>query len=275
MNVYNFFSAGIIDVFEEQRTYIAPTPIISCNFERFKNLKVTSPSGTHILKETPKRPFMMIFLPGMKIELTTGPTRETRTVFFHTNDFELNDTDKTIEINYYSECLKIPCWIYVEETDNDYIRHLFRQIDINSKKALAYNKFLCETYFMDLLKYFINSKLKMSHESEEANPETRLKKFIDEDTTFKRKISDFSRNCKMDKDHLRLLFKNKYTFSPKQYQEKLRSAKMFDLVVNSSLIVKEIAAETGFKHSAHFCSKFLKEFKITPKEAIEKYRFKK
>ncbi|MBD3242632.1 MAG: helix-turn-helix domain-containing protein [Chitinivibrionales bacterium] len=104
------------------------------------------------------------------------------------------------------------------------------------------------------------------------SPPARLKRLIDEDPRQEQGLDELSRRCSYSPDHLRMLFRRAYRTSPRRYRNRRRLAVAMELIAGSRLSIKQIGARVGCRHMSHFTALFRKEFRMTPSDAVAKYR---
>ncbi|MCH6255799.1 helix-turn-helix transcriptional regulator [Puniceicoccaceae bacterium K14] len=89
------------------------------------------------------------------------------------------------------------------------------------------------------------------------------------------KVNDLAKAAGWSVAHLHERFRGEFGVSPRQMilDRRLRSAR--EHLVGTGFSIKEIAAKTGFTHSATFCSTFKKLTGMTPKAYRDSYYFGK
>ncbi|MCZ7643722.1 MAG: AraC family transcriptional regulator [Planctomycetota bacterium] len=73
-------------------------------------------------------------------------------------------------------------------------------------------------------------------------------------------------------DHLRDLFRARYGLRPVEFRTQLRLEKAKQLLVESTLNIKEVAHETGYPDPLYFSRVFHRRFGYTPSEMVRRYR---
>jgi AraC-like DNA-binding protein len=104
-------------------------------------------------------------------------------------------------------------------------------------------------------------------------PASRLKAWLDADRAYDRNIEDVCEELGYSDYHLRELFGRAYGVSPQVYRSRCRMALAMDLIAGSTLSLKEIAAQLGFRHFSHFSASFQRAFALSPRSALRRYRF--
>ncbi len=107
----------------------------------------------------------------------------------------------------------------------------------------------------------------------EETPASRLKTWLDEDRAYNRNLSDVCEELGYSDYHLRELFGRAYGVSPQVYRNRCRMVAAMDLITGSSLSLKEIAGQLGFRHFSHFSATFQRAFSLSPRSALRRYRF--
>lgn len=80
------------------------------------------------------------------------------------------------------------------------------------------------------------------------------------------KLESMSRICQMSKSNFILAFKKRFNTTPKQYILDLRIAKAKDLLLHTSLTIKEIALIVGFTDQLYFSRYFKNKEQLAPSE---------
>jgi AraC-like DNA-binding protein len=93
----------------------------------------------------------------------------------------------------------------------------------------------------------------------------KAKSIIDTDLRSHYCIDQISMKVNMGKTKLKTGFKLYYKISLYAYLKKQRMIKAAELIVNTNKTVKQIASDTGFKHSTNFIKAFVAFHGLTPK----------
>lgn len=100
-----------------------------------------------------------------------------------------------------------------------------------------------------------------------TSPAAKLKKHIDSDINFNFSIEELSLRCRYSPDHLRLLFNESYGITPLRYRNRRRMQRVMELINDTDLSLKEIAARTGFSYPSHMSAMFHREYGMSPSSA--------
>ena len=92
----------------------------------------------------------------------------------------------------------------------------------------------------------------------------QLKRLIDEDEAWLRSIEAMSRECGFSVDHMRLQFEREFGLNPHAYRHRRRLQIAMQLLENTLLPIKDIAARLGFRHMSHLCMAYRKAFGVSP-----------
>jgi AraC-like DNA-binding protein len=213
-------------------------------------------------------PHLGLTLPGMKVDFEYTERRENWVLML--KDFPLRASQDAgyAEINM-GTWLKIPYFTELERELVPVWRQEMRNVQNALKNPTPLSVCKAKMDVMNMLRFMLGRLT----ETEGNAPEEQLKRMIDEDLSFSKGISEMGEACNVSRDHLRVLFQKRYQINPQAYRLQRRNTFIMELVANSTLSVKEIAARTGFKHDSHFCVEFQRQFGLKPKDAIRRFRY--
>lgn len=83
-------------------------------------------------------------------------------------------------------------------------------------------------------------------------------------------LSDIANHVCIDKSYLIRMFKKQYSITPVNYLIECRLNHARNLLINTSLSVKEVADMCGYNSTSFFITQFRKNFEITPSEYRQK-----
>jgi AraC-like DNA-binding protein len=175
-----------------------------------------------------------------------------------------------VEIRNGKDWITLPLALEIPEESIPGWQNEMKMIQTRLNDPLPSNSFLAKLGVLKIIRTMLE-QTPQNHLGE--NPAGKLKRLIDEDTKFKKTISELSEKCGYCRDHLRIIFQKEFKISPNAYRNQKRLAKVMELISNSSLSIKEIAEKTGFDHSSHLCMEFKKHFGITPGKGVKKFRY--
>ena len=105
-------------------------------------------------------------------------------------------------------------------------------------------------------------------------PAQRFKSIMDADAGCERTLDALARECGYCRDYLRDCFVREFGVAPGEYRSRKRLARAMELLARTDLSMKEIAAQTGFRHMSHLSMLFRKRFGETPREAMRRLRLR-
>lgn len=85
-------------------------------------------------------------------------------------------------------------------------------------------------------------------------------------------MSDLARLVQLSPWHFTHLFKSETSKSPIQYLNEMRIEQARQMMISTSLSIKEIVYALGLSDRSHFSRKFKTSVGVTPKEFISQYR---
>lgn len=92
----------------------------------------------------------------------------------------------------------------------------------------------------------------------------QAKTFIDNNYKYDLPMEKIAKNLNITEKHLCKLFKKAYGISPQQYLIKTRMTVAQDLLLNTDMLIKEVADNVGFSSQFAFSTAFKHHFDITP-----------
>jgi AraC-like DNA-binding protein len=216
-------------------------------------------------------PALFIRLRSEKSYFSAGSERDNWTVLFLSNDIQRGLSENRVDAKFGGVWLSLPRLCPVEK---DRISAVLMEIRRLRKAAesptprhgaeglLAMNM---------LLREFMDSEDKANRLAADF-PVERFKARLDGDPDCQTNLEAHASLCGYSVDHLRVLFEKEYGISPGRYRVQRRMARAMNLVASSDLSVKEIAHTVGCHHVSHLVVLFRQHFKMTPGEAIRRYR---
>jgi len=266
----NFLIAHV-GVYDKAEKFIQTVqcPWISFYVSGLKYRRDYLPDGRLIREAGPdEKPCFAIGFQGMKADFKFGDGRENWVLMLKDVLIRSSSDGKYAEIKEGSEWLRIPFYVEVPDERVEGWQMEIRRIQEAWLNPTPLNSFRARLGIMNILRFMIDGH----PDSLGSSPEEKLKRLIDEDSTFSRSIQELSRSCGMTPDHMRVLFQKRFHISPLAYRNQKRGTYMMELIANSPLSVKEISYRTGFRHVSHFCMEHRKLYGITPLEGIRKFR---
>lgn len=79
-------------------------------------------------------------------------------------------------------------------------------------------------------------------------------------------LRDMAECVNLSASRVRSLFRTELQISPMQYLKQLRVQKAGELLANSSLSIKQVMLEAGFRDESHFARDFKKSTGLTPSQ---------
>lgn len=228
------------------------------------------PDGRLIKEDKPgSAPYFSLALPGMKTDFEFTDKRENWVVML--KDFPVRESQdpSCAEIDFGGSWLRIP---YFTDVGREFLpvwQREMMELQMAFKTPTPLSVCKAKLCVMGMLRFMLGGLA----ETGGGSPEETLKRLIDEDVSFSKGISELGAGCNVSPDHLRMLFQRRYQINPLAYRIQRRNAFIMELMANSALSIKEIAARTGFKHVSHFCVEFQRQFGVTPKEGLRRFRY--
>ncbi|OGV51351.1 MAG: hypothetical protein A2017_20275 [Lentisphaerae bacterium GWF2_44_16] len=265
------FSITHIGIYRKAEKFIQT---VSCPWITFyvggcKYLKVHLPDGKLLREENSGTgAYLGIRLPGMKIDFEMGKKRENWVIMLKDMPLAYSQNKLNAEFMNGTESIFLPFFVNVPFERVAGWQMELKRIQEAYLNPTPKNSLRARLGVMNILRFMIDE----TADTLAYSPVEKLKNLIDEDRNFSRSILELSKSCSCSADHLRGLFQERYQINPLAYRNQRRKAFIMELIANSNLSVKEIAVRSGFKYLSHFCLAFQKEYCISPKEGIRRFR---
>ena len=205
---------------------------------------------------------------GTRIEGFFDRTRENWVVLFSTTDLRPGERGSTVQVRYRDNWLTIPALIPLTPDQLPGWRSEFQHICEAMHNPVPQNVMRAELGVMNVLRFALDYQLPASR----LLPAEQMKAVIDHDETCTQSLAELSIKCGYSVDHMRLLFRRHYQMSPQQYRLRRRMTLAMELLMNSTLSVKEVARQLGFVHVSHFSAAFRQVHGFPPSQVITRYR---
>ena len=236
-----------------------------CGLKRFRHL-----NGSMALEEP--GPFLTLGVPGTRVYFETRSPRENYVLMF--NGLELRRPERggaLVELKFEGGWVAVPELIPLDPGQVPGMVLMFARVLECFRNPLPINRLDAHLMVAAVLRQFVTQA---TTTGQGDSPAAALRRLLDQDATFRRPLPELARICGYGADHLRALFRRAYGICPQEYRNQHRLAAAMDLIVQSNLTAKEIAARTGFTYLSHFSAFFRRHAGIAPRQAIVKYRYR-
>lgn len=213
-------------------------------------------------------PCMLLLMPDTFVEYAFTARRENWVVHLETKGLRTSDRPGSVDIAHEGQWLPIPMRRVVPRQDVPGWQAEFNRLRTAFHAPLPQNRLYAQICVLNILRFMLGQV----HDALAESPAAMLKRLIDDDTLHLHSIAELGKRCGYSTDHLRILFKQEYQISPREYRRQQQLARVMDLVSNSRLTVKEIAQQTGFEYVSHLSATFRKAFGMTVREGIRRFR---
>lgn len=142
---------------------------------------------------------------------------------------------------------------------------ILKEISGYSKKGVMQKLFIEAKIIKLLILIFEQFKEKDVEKLGSDNPET-IKKFLDENYHKNIKIEEISRIVGINQNMLRKEFKKQYNTTIVDYISELRMLKAKKMIIDSKVMIKEIAIECGYEYVQNFTRAFKKKYGVSPEK---------
>ena len=214
-------------------------------------------------------PFCHLFFPGDQFEFEFDDQRSNWVVQFSCAGIQRVSTHQ-FSFSGYGEKIVLPR--HMKVTPKDLLRwnNKFEMLLASFIDPVPQERVLAHLYLLDIFKYYIEMVRQKGHKS----PAVKLKNLIDNPENIDFSLTELSDKCGYSTDHLRVLFREKYEISPQEYRIRRIMAYAMELLSESDLLVSDIAEKCGFKYLSHFSALFRKTYKMSPSEALKRFRYR-
>jgi AraC-like DNA-binding protein len=214
-------------------------------------------------------PYLSILLAGESSDFEFNPTRENWVIQLDSPELRANPGDPaSVQLRAASGWVSVPRVVRFGPARVPGWRDEFRSIREAMSSPLPIDRFRAELGVLGILRAFVDSGAR----TRTKTPAQELRQSIDEDAEGEYTLETLAQRVGYSGDHLRKLFEVEFGIGPQAYRAQRRLAVVMELIANSRLNVKEIAARAGFKHVSHLSASFKSAFGITPREGIRRYR---
>jgi AraC-like DNA-binding protein len=217
-----------------------------------------------------EQPYLSITPAGVYLDFEFGEDRENWVIVVESDDFRKTRNPRTVQVRCGGRWVSLPAATGVDPENVPGLRDEMIRMREAFLSADPRSRLRVKAGAVNILRRMIDRQADTLHTS----PAMELKRLIDEDETFSENLEHLAGKCRYSPNHLRDLFRRTFGINPHAYRIQRRMTRAMDLVSNSELSVKEIAAATGFEHVSHFCTMFRKTFSMTPTQAIGRLRYR-
>jgi len=213
-------------------------------------------------------PFLTLLLPGESITYAFGSERENWVLQFTSGDLRPASAPGEVDVRHGEGWVPVPRLLPLEPARMGGWREEFVHLRELLAAPTPANRLAAELAVAGALRHLADRP----SSTRPRTPAERLKALLDDRTNLGRSLVELSRACGYSADHLRLLFRRRFGLAPAAYRERQRLAVVEDLMAGSTLSLKQIAAESGFRHASQLSAAYKKARGITPREALKRLR---
>ncbi len=217
-----------------------------------------------------EQPYLSITPAGVHLDFEFDETRENWVVMLISDDFRKTRNPRVVQVRCAGQWVNLPSAAGVDPENVPGLRDEMIRMREAFLSADPRSRLRVKTGAINMLRRMIDRQA----DTLRTSPAMELKRLIDDDETFSESLENLARECRYSPNHLRVLFRQTFGINPHAYRTQRRMTRAMDLVSNSELSVKEIAAAAGFEHVSHFCTMFRKTFSMTPTQAIGRLRYR-
>lgn len=243
-------------------THFLPAPLISLNVRGLTRYRCPG------FDQQRPGPFILLGYQGMRVDFEYGNERENWVIMLETDALRASSRPGWVAVRSGASSVELPVLTPLPPEQVTGWLLEFENLHRAFLEPIPRNALRLRAGVMNVLRYLIDSM----DPPAETDPAGRLRRLIDEDAEFAQSLEELSGHCGFSPDYLRRLFERRYHMLPIEYRNRRRMARAMELVTNSTLSLKEIAAGTGFNHASHFSLMFRKTFGMTARAAVAAFR---
>lgn len=160
----------------------------------------------------------------------------------------------------------VPLSIQVENLEE--MAGLFEELRNHYRNASSLARLREKAILLEIIARYLESVpiRVLQHRSEDIERMKLIQHYINEHLSASMRIEDLAKELHLHPNYFIAYFKKNFGISPLRYVSRKRAEKAKMLLATTSMSIKDIADQTGFKDTNHFAKFFRKETSYTPTE---------
>lgn len=231
--------------------------------------KVVMPDGRE-LSPPAEYPWLALIPPEAVTRFRMGARRRNWALSFETGGLRHDARSGRILLKSGDDWIAVPPLAAVPSTRRESLLTLFENMRARWREGTPEGLFRARLDLGSILAEMMD----LPRQPAAPSPEEQFRDAIDRDETCRLNLADLARGCGFSINHLRLRFESRFHLSPVQYRNRRRLRAAMDLISGSELSLSGISERTGFRHLSHLSAAFKKNYGITLREALRRYRRK-
>ncbi|OBZ12561.1 AraC family transcriptional regulator [Bacillus sp. FJAT-26390] len=160
----------------------------------------------------------------------------------------------------------VPLCIPVQDIDN--MTRLFQELIAWHEQTSIVARLREKALLLEIVSLFLDSVpiRVLQHRTEEMNRLNVIAHFVDSRLHTSINVDQMAESVHLHPNYFSSYFKKHFGIPPLKYVSRKRTERAKQLLTTTSLSIKEIADQTGFKETNHFTKFFRKEVSLSPTE---------
>ena len=205
-------------------------------------------------------PALLLRPAGEPTEYCYGSNRENWVILLKTDTITAAQSPEMVSLRLGESQITVPRMTPLPPPGIAYYQSLFAQISEDIRDPSPIAQLTACGKVMSAISHILDHH----RGSQVRSLAGQLKRLIDEDEAWTRSIEEMSRTCGFSVDHMRLQFEREFGLNPHAYRHRRRLQIAMQLLENTLLPLKDIAARLGFRHMSHLCMSYRKAFGVSP-----------
>ena len=258
--------AGRYD-YEQRYSQITHAVFIGLNVSGLVSYKAYSPSGKYFCSA--ENNTLTMIPPGTRVDFAFNNKRENFVLICDIPDLAFDSSESFMFIRKGESNIQLQPVKKLDPAETLYFRSIFERVIRLKDSPVPANIFLAEAICGSLLAEFAVSEPTWEINSR-IDPVVKYKDLIDKDLSFSESLHEHCRKLGYSPEHLRRCFIEKFGIEPREYRLRRRLDRIFLLLNDPELTVKEIADAVGMKSVTHLHAFLRQRCGMTPGELQKK-----
>jgi AraC-like DNA-binding protein len=259
----------VFDLFRDAETGRVKMGVwrLTLALEGIDSWKLVMPDGRE-LAPPETYPWLALIPPGAATRFRMGRRRLNWALSFETHGLRYDARSGRILLHSGSDWLPVPPLVAVPSRRREGFVGQFEALHAAWREGTPQSLLQARLLLAGLLAEMIQ----LPRQSPDPSPEETLRLAIDRDEACRFNLAELARECGCSINHLRLRFERRFHLTPVRYRNRRRLQRAMDAIAATGQPLAAIAAATGFRHLSHFSAAFKRNFGITLREALRRYR---
>ena len=215
---------------------------------------------------------MQITPPRCRNHFSFSRKRENFVLICDIPNLELDENSGMLQLDQPPTPLRFGPTMILDHTMTMHYRTVFERIIRLKESPVPANIFMAEKLTEMLLGEIICATIpdEAAVAFAQSPPAEKLKALLDKDHTFSESLTDLSRKIGCSHAHARREFVKRFGIDPNEYRQRRTLERIYLLLQDPEMTLKEIAGEVGMKNVTHLYAFIRKRCNMTPGELLKK-----